>query len=457
MKSFKIDDGNAPAFGEDYEVIEQVVLNCTDITGNNNKFYSMELQESDGNYRIFTHYGRVGLEGVKEGRYILKSDIDLSKEQTASKKAAKPGDNKTLDELVREAAQTEFSKLRQSKEKKGYVPVDLACADVGSKKAAVSDPAKSTPKASGNLDPRIERFVEQIYEEASKTLSETIRTPLGAISQSQIDKGYAKLEEIRKAMAYRDSRLLTKLSSEYYSLIPQRFSHKIDPAQARIDNEEKADSQEELLQLMRDVLGVKDNLSSAIVSKYKAINCCIESLDKGHPEYARLARKVKDTQSRHHGVDLLVNNVYKIELYSTKGRFNPKDLETMELFHGSANKNILGILQRGLLIAPPCAQQSGAAFGRGIYFARHSTKSSQYSTKFFANRHKNGFLFIADVALGKMQKVNRYAFSSTLPSRGYDSVMGVAGADLIHDEYIIYNINQVELRYVIDFTPKARY
>ena len=119
-----------------------------------------------------------------------------------------------------------------------------------------------------------------------------------------------------------------------------------------------------------------------------------------------------------------------------KGRFNPKKLKTMELFHGSANKNILGILERGLLIAPPCASHAGAAFGRGIYFARHSTKSAQYSTKFYDNIHDNGFLFLADVAIGRMQKVKNFTFNDRGPVSGYDSVMGVKGADLIHDEYI---------------------
>ena len=128
----------------------------------------------------------------------------------------------------------------------------------------------------------------------------------------------------------------------------------------------------------------------------------------------------------------------------------------MELFHGSANKNILGILERGLLIAPPCATFTGAAFGRGIYFARHSTKSAQYSTKFYSNLHNNGFLFLADVAVGKMQKTQHFTFSDNGPSKGYDSVMGVKGADLIHDEYIVYNINQVELMHVIDYTPKSK-
>jgi poly [ADP-ribose] polymerase len=442
LKSFKIEDKTAPDFGANYDVIDQLVLNMTDIGSNNNKFYSIELQESNGDYRIFTHYGRVGVTGVKEARYVLKSDIQ-----------PKPG--VTIDDYVKEIAKKEYAKIVKSKQKKGYVAVDVVAADVGSQKAKIKQ-VQAKSSSSSSLDSRVNILVEQIYEEASKTLSSAIRTPLGSLSESQIEKGAKKLEEIRQAIQNRDLNETTDLSSSYYSLIPQRFSARINPAEVRIDTTDKADRQEELLQLMRDVYKVKDSLESEVMAKYKAINAEINPLEPSHPEYKRLEKKVKETQSSHHHTDLLINNIYKIELKTTKGRYNPKMLSEMELFHGSANKNILGILQRGLLIAPPCAAHSGAAFGRGIYFARHSTKSAQYSTRFFNNLHGNGFLFIADVAVGKMEKVKHYDFRNKGASAGYDSVLGVAGADLIHDEFIVYNVNQVELKYVIDFTPRQR-
>jgi poly [ADP-ribose] polymerase len=439
VKSFKIGDFRAPKFATDYKVIDQVVLNCTNIQGNNNKFYSMELQKSNGDYRIYTHYGRVGDCGVKEGRYVIKSEV-------------KPKKKQTLDEAAKQAALNEYQKILKSKQKKGYHVVEIEAADVGSAKAKV----KTTSVKCSSLDERVQSLVEQIYNEASASLTSAIRTPLGALSLSQIEKGYDKLEQIRKAIKSRRRKKLAELTSEFYSLIPQRFSGRIDPDEAIINTNDKADRREELLQLMKDVYNVKDELESGIVKKYRAINAEIRPIDPSDSEYQRLEKKVRKTQSPYHNVNLHINRIYKIGLNTTKGRFNPRRLQTMELFHGSANKNILGIMQRGLLIAPPCANFTGAAFGRGIYFARHSTKSSQYSTKFYRNNFSNGFLFIADVAVGKMEKVRYYTFNSNGASRGYDSVMGVAGADLIHDEFIVYNVNQAELRYLIDFTPRRR-
>jgi poly [ADP-ribose] polymerase len=440
IKSYVIGDPDEPGFGENYKVVNHIVLNFTDINNNNNKFYSMELQESGGGCRIFTHYGRVGAPGTKEGRYFLKSEH-------------KPRGDKSLEEYVKEEAEREFQSLLNSKKKKGYVPVEVAVANVGSGKAK---PVLKNISMS-SLDCRVEKFVGQIYEEASKTLASIIRTPIGALTESQINKGFEKLWQIRKAIKYFDNRLLTELSSQFYSLIPQKFSRRIDAYEAVIDTNEKADRQEEVLQLMRDVYNVREEFDSDIKAKYKAINTKIEPLESSDSEYKRIEDKVEVTHSRHHPIRLHIDNIFRIELNSAKGRFNPKKLSTMELFHGSPNKNILGILQRGLLIAPPDAQTNGAAFGRGIYFARHSTKSAQYSTRFCTNMHKNGFLLAADVAVGRMQKVSYFTFNDKGLSPSYDSVMGVAGFDLIHDEYVVYNVNQVELKYVIDFTPKSRY
>jgi len=440
IKSFDIQDVGAPKFPDSYKVAEHMLLNFTDIGSNNNKFYSVELQEANGNFRIFTHYGRVGQQGAKEGRYFFKNEFKQEK-------------GKTLEDCVKEAVQVEYKRILKEKQKKGYVPVDVSVSDVGSGRIQAKSNSLAG-KTQCNLDVRVQRFVEQIYQEASKSLANTIRTPLGALSEAQIDKGFEKLEQIRKAIKYDDKKLLVQLSSQFYSLIPQKFYGRID-YDVVINNDEKADRQEELLQLMRDVYNVKGSLDSDIVAKYKAINTTIEALEKSDSEYGRLEYKVESTQSRHHPVKLFINDIFRVDLLSIKGRFNPKKLGTMELFHGSANKNILGILQRGLLIAPPCAEHTGAAFGRGIYFARHSTKSSQYCTRFHQNLNRNGFLFIGDVAVGRMKKVNYYTFDDRLESC-YDSAMGVAGADLIHDEYIVYNPNQVEIKYVIDFTPRAR-
>jgi poly [ADP-ribose] polymerase len=98
-------------------------------------------------------------------------------------------------------------------------------------------------------------------------------------------------------------------------------------------------------------------------------------------------------------------------------------------------------------------------FGPGIYFADQSTKSSQYSCSRFggtANSYNTSFMFLADVALGKMKEEQNSTYYFK-PPVGYDSVKGVAGRSLLHDEYITYKEDQHQLRYIIEFTTNGRF
>ena len=94
-------------------------------------------------------------------------------------------------------------------------------------------------------------------------------------------------------------------------------------------------------------------------------------------------------------------------------------------------------------------------FGRGIYFADMSTKSSQYSVSRFnrsrANKHRTAFLILCDVSLGRICKFESRAHV-TQPPVGHDSVMGVAGNGLLHNEYVIYNPRQHRITHLIEFS-----
>lgn len=57
VKAFK--ENEVADFPVDFEVVKNSLLQVTDIKGNHNKFYSLELHlAKDGRTRLFTHYGR---------------------------------------------------------------------------------------------------------------------------------------------------------------------------------------------------------------------------------------------------------------------------------------------------------------------------------------------------------------------------------------------------------------
>jgi len=131
-----------------------------------------------------------------------------------------------------------------------------------------------------------------------------------------------------------------------------------------------------------------------------------------------------------------------------------------ELFHGTRSANMIGILSSHLKMPNQLKGVviTGAMFGPGLYFADQSTKSSQYSCSRFGgttNRNNTAFMFLAGVSLGKIKKEQNSHYYYEAP-KGYDSVMGVKGRSLLHNELIVYRETQQELRYIIEFEPHRR-
>jgi poly [ADP-ribose] polymerase len=60
-------------------------------------------------------------------------------------------------------------------------------------------------------------------------------------------------------------------------------------------------------------------------------------------------------------------------------------------------------------------------------------------------------MFLADVAMGKSYTPK--SSSESLPKAGYDSTFAKPGeSGIINNEMIVYNVNQVNLKYLVEFT-----
>lgn len=456
-KAIDVNESSTPTFDLKGEPLRHDVLNKTDLVENSNKFFSLELQESrQGTFRVLTNYGRVGHAGVMDGRYF-KTQYD---------------------------AEAEYDRILRSKTspKKGYVKVAVAKAAVGSEvarqKVLVTDlpkNAKVTSKvlSSSKLHKEIQTFVAQVYEDATEKLTQSynvtisdqgVQTPLGALSQGQLDLGKTILKDIRKYLqdtpTPKQKSILIQLTGKYFSNIPRILPHRPDPEEVAILDVKKADAEEELLLLMQDVFDLKGEVTSDIDHKYEALKTQIGFLDPLSSEYQRIVSYVKKSESRHHDITVKINRIFQLDLQADSPRFNPSTISPVrELFHGTRNSNILGISTKGLMVAPKNVPSTGYMFGKGIYFADQSTKSTQYSVGRYTGGNggkDNAFLFLADVAVGRMKEYQNSHYQDTAP-QGYHSVKGVAGSSLLHNEYIVYNVNQARIRFVVDFTAKYKY
>lgn len=452
-------------FPGNYKVLKKIMLNKTDLRSNNNKFYKLELHEGDGGaYRVYSCYGRVGDPGREEERI--------------------PEQNLIAAEVAYEEV------LRQkTSARKGYKPIDMAQDKIGSfeaRKIVVLDVDTDKVKVNGEqkkkakISNEVQLLVTQIYDEAGRAVSNQLSgslqasadNPLGTLTKSQIAKGSNILEDIRKRLN-KNSLLLNSMDSdlidltnEYFTQIPQNFGRYPKIEDVILNDFARITFQDDLLELLGDVQGTADGFKAGddIQAKYDAIGCKITLLSSGSKKYKQIVDYIHRTESHHHSVSVDIRSIFKIDIKGCKSRFENKCSQmaranVKELFHGSRNANILGILSHGLLMRPPGVVVTGSMFGAGLYFADQSTKSTQYSVDKFggrANKGDNAFLFLADVALGKVKKMDYADWSLTkaaVQREGYDSVKGCKGPSLLHNEFIIYDIGQHMLTYVVDFEP----
>jgi poly [ADP-ribose] polymerase len=442
-------------FPDKFDVVDSVTLQCTDLIENNNKFYQIELHEAGSEYRIYSCYGRTGAPGKKEER-IPHGAWE---------------------------AKDEFSRLRKEKMRK-YTQVMVATTSKGTETGnskILSTDVKLTvvPAVHSSIPMQIGNLVARLYEEAGSTVSgqlsgslkSSVENPLGTLTLGQIDSGKEILKQVNALLHGNKSLIDTTapeiitLTNQFYSAIP----HKIElPSrnnrdawlkQYALNNSQILDEKYDLLDLLGNVQGMVKGFGSDLDTKYREIGCEFEYLDKSSPYYKSIENHILSTQSDKHYWKIRVQNVWAVKV---KAQEEPSYKNKMDyvknvqpLFHGSRPCNILGICKKGLLLRPPGAYVTGSMFGNGLYFADQSTKSSQYSTARFGGTGTNKntyFMFVTDVALGRIKEFSNAQPSLNSAPAGYDSVQGVKGSSLVHNEFIIYDIHQQKLQYLVEFS-----
>lgn len=463
-------------FPKDYDVIRTATLNKTDLAGGNNKFYQIEAHVSKDKkkFRLFSCYGRVGSDGQKEER-------------------VPPQDENSL------LAAFESLKAEKTGRSKGYVEVKMAAVKVGSSVAnaqILSDDVKkdklitagddkAAPKVT--LHNSVQKLVDRLYEEAgqavqrqlSGSLNATAENPLGTLTLSQIDHGRGILQEIQQLIADKPKvkgtvhKDLVDLSNKFFSAIPQKIAHRPKPSEGQkaldewlktivLNDEQRLDDKEELLKLLSDVQGMVGGFATSdIYKKYQEIGCEYTYVDRTDERYKKVEDYVNKSRSTRHDWKVDVVNLWTVNVKGQKDKHVPtmKGVGNIKpLFHGSRPQNILGICKKGLLLRPPGVYITGSMFGNGLYFADQSSKSEQYSFGGgWGSRGSNKdtyFMFVADVALGKIKEYEDAQSHLTKAPSGYHSVLGKKGRYLYHNEFIIYDIKQHVLQYLIEFRTR---
>lgn len=481
-----------------------VDLNNFDITGErnktkgtSNKFYHMELQVSkSGQCQLFTQYGPTGAPGVSEYRFFGADRV---------------------------GAEEEFNSIKKAKIRKGYVEIDVAQRSLGSDeakkqtKAVILKNADALPKPPTSTLSTAQKSIVSLFFNAQETwVAQTLKCPLGQLTNSQIDQGRAALNEakevIKKNPNLGDSVLaeLTRLTNAFYGLIPHNLGSgaRGKMLELRLDTLDKIVGKEGDLDTLLDAKQVNAVLKadSSVDDKYKSLNCDFGEVDQSSDLWRFLVGYFSDSKVHGHGFhssrvtriwtmrrkdskeEAFLKNMERIakqagshtfaddasELSGGKSKLwipgKRPDLSKSEIelygkantwlcWHGTRSANLVGITRRGLLVRPTGAVYTGSMFGDGKYFAWQSTKSLNYCDGGYwtGGGADKRYMFLLDCAFGKMHHTTSSGFFRGAP-QGCHSVYAKAGrgSGLRNDEMITYDFedkdNQSGIRYLFEIT-----
>jgi poly [ADP-ribose] polymerase 2/3/4 len=456
------------------ETLEYHVMHQANVSSNHNKFYLLELQRHpDGRFRLFTHYGRLGISNIYEVRDMVDGHPCTNQEE-AKREFDSIHKKKLSGKSVKDPETGEVSR-------EAYVDVEVVSPQVGSVnirgvaevkktvtiKAAI-DTSSYDPKISKLLDQLIAENVHSITSHTSiKYTAGGYSTELGPVTPAHVDRARIPLTELNKLMGSNgavdpENRAVQQLNSQYFSLIPKPFSRKIAATDMILDAK-ALEAEFDVLDQLATAVSMGSAMSGSTSTRMNALGTDIEFLND-EAEVRRIKKYIRESKAQNHqGTDVWkfdVKNIYKIKIPAERARYDTavkKFGNVQEVFHGSANSNILSILKGGLIIPPVTAGfVCGRLYGNGIYGANNSTKSLNYSIGYWGSRrssNRNAFLFLADFALGKQHDV--HDTSPGGPPRGYDSIWahkkrsGYSGG-LWNDELIVYSLPQCTLKYLVE-------
>lgn len=489
-------------------------LNLSNIDGNNNKFYYIQLLcRTDTDLfesAVWTHWGRVGEVGQNnlgvnmslETALILfkskfKDKTGLQWEDRSDKPKAKK--YTMIDKSYGDDSDNEFEKRGEQNYKKLQEDTPPDC----------------------TLSKELQELMRFLFDSGNMKNSMAAQNynynklPLGKLSKSTIEKGYFALKELGdlilepKLAKLKHQKSLTAafndLSSLYYTIIPHDFGrNRPTPINSEAQLKAEMDLVETLgnmqisNEILKDTEYPKDQQGNAIhpldaqmrsLGLREAVSLDRNSVEFGHLEnYLNHAKDGYCLSS-----DTMIQNIYRISRSEEidrwiAGGYDATGMKTKPvkdhrrlLWHGSRGCNFGGILSQGLRIAPPEAPANGKAFGKGIYLADRASKSAAYCDPWTSGQ--TGLLLLCETQLGNPAYVRRdheYNAADSMRKKGLISTKmaenpaneplkwmdaGVANSELHgtfmpdHEielpsangnpnEYIVYDVAQIKIRYV---------
>lgn len=389
---------------------------------NNNKFYDM-VENDDGS--ITATWGRVDV--------------------TSTVTHYPPG-KKKWDSLIK------------SKLKKGYVDVTHLRAE----NTQTTDFVDIGEPAIKSLVTDLQRFANTSVKQNYTISAEAVTPQMVSEAQNILDGLVPLITPGTDAKKVNDELL------RLYRVIPRKMKkvqyHLLDCArleQGNISRAEKLVAEEQAtLDVMRGQVGVASAQKGQAQKRSTLLEAMGISIFEARPEQVEEIKKFLGPNSRQYKKGFRVINK-KTQAVFDNWVEKSKVKSVRKFWHGSRNENWWSILDTGLVLRPTNAVITGKMFGYGIYGANKAQKSVGYcslSGSYWAQGRANkGFLALMDFHVGNQLHVSRHEqwmcalnYNSLRKKGDYDSLYAHGGADLRNDEFIVYNHEQVTVRYLVE-------
>ena len=500
-KGHGVVDARCPS-KDDYRVYEEnanaklkvymCTLNQTDIRNNNNKFYILQLLESekDGGYYVFTCWGRVG---VFRGQHKLMKCGSLisAKSEFTRTFRTKTGNEFGTTNFIKKKGKYYLCEVDYGDEDDD--DIDNSDSDGDDKTIKPPDLPKS------KLNPKVQNLVKllsdiKMFTGTMKELDiDTKKMPLGKMSENQLNDAMKILNDLSKNLNKLSRDDIIDKSSDYYTMIPFSCGMNKPPI---IDNMDIINKYVNVINTLLDI-----DVASTVISRgggnkqenpidkvYNSIGTNIIHIDP--TKHSKAHNLLKNYISTTHAPTHSAYTLELLDAYAIKNSNWEKDYNDFTrgignkrlLWHGSRLCNFVSILTNNLRIAPPHVPANGYMFNKGLYFADSVSKSANYC---FTNRQNNiAVLALCEVALGDQLEKLYADCHVTLPP-GKHSVWGKGSTSpdysqakkdkkgvvipcaplvrtdtrgaLLYNEFIVYNVNQQLIKYLLVVKFNYRY
>lgn len=501
---------NYRVYVNDAGMIFDATLNQTNSGNNNNKFYRLQVILDGQSYYTWTRWGRVGITGQSKmlGDGTLASALKNFHAKFKDKNGglwddrhniARPGKYNFLELSYEDSSNEDNDDLPGAGRRRA------------SKESTESTHSEQVESKLPGPVQRLMKLIfnQQYFDDTLASLDyDTNKMPLGKLSKRTLLRGYEVLKELAALVQNPNIApasntgigAVTDLSNTYLSLIPHAFGMRRAPIlQNMATIKKEIDLLETLtdMQLANDIMksakGNKDQdgQSNVMDRQYQGLGMGeMTPLDLTSIEAVELSAYLSGSAGATHHMQYSVQDIFRIERQGENDRFAQSEYSRVKnsdrrlLWHGSRATNFGGILSQGLRIAPPEAPVSGYAFGKGIYLADVSTKSAGYCDSYSSGNI--ALLLLCEAELGRpplkltnadynagerakeAKCISTWGVGQTSPASWKDAssvhtgLKGVKMPDvkqapgpsneenayLLYNEYIVYDVAQIRLRYL---------